>query len=288
MARQCGVEGFCYYHYWFGGRRLIERPFNEVLLSGEPDFPFCICWANQTWTGIWHGEPNRILMEQTYPGIDDDQAHFAFLLKAFTDHRYIKVEEKPLFIIYRPHELPEGFSDTWRAMAHKAGLKGLYLVGVHESPSWSPAAVGFDASITPRLPDRHKWKTAWISRRQPLRRLQRWYRIRNGYPAVYNFADEALAMVQPAPSGIENFPCLIPNWDNTPRSGRNGLVLHGSTPELFRQQVSKAMDLIRNRPVDKRLLFIKAWNEWAEGNHMEPDLRFGTGYLEALKGEILP
>src|SRR3990172_5855368 len=107
MARKYGVEAFCYYQYWFAGRQLLERPFNEVLASGEPDFPFCLCWANQTWTGIWHGTPNRILVEQTYPGMEDHRRHFEALLPAFCDKRYLKVDGKPLFAIYNPMELPD-------------------------------------------------------------------------------------------------------------------------------------------------------------------------------------
>jgi len=289
LARSYGVEAFCYYHYWFAGRRLIERPFNEVLTSGEPDFPFCICWANQTWTGIWHGRKDKILMEQTYPGEDDHRAHFDYLRKAFTDRRYVTVDDKPLFVIYRPMELPDPArtTDFWREMACRAGLKGIYFVGVNEDPLWKPTDFGFDASITPRLPNLHKWRSRWISIREPLKRLQRWHRIRTNAPAIYEYADECLAMIQENVPGIENFPCLIPNWDNTPRSGANGLVLHGSTPELFRLQVRKALEVTKGKSADKRLIFIKAWNEWAEGNHMEPDLKFGTGYLEVLRDEIM-
>ena len=287
LARRHGIEGFCYYHYWFGGKRLLQRPFQEVLDSGEPDFPFCICWANQSWTGIWHGMKDRILVEQTYPP-GDDEAHFRSLLKAFADRRYITVHGRPVFVIYRPLELPHPrrFTERWREMAQSAGLSGLYLIGINEGPTWVPEASGFDASITPRLPNPDKWKTRWISRRQPLQRLRRWYRVKNGFPAIYDYRDECLSMVQPAPPGVENFPCLIPNWDNTPRSGINGLVLHGSTPELFRKQVAKALELTKGKPTDKRILFIKAWNEWAEGNYMEPDLRFGRAYLEVLAEEL--
>ena len=107
MAKEYGIEAFCYYHYWFAGKRLIERPFSEVLESGKPDFPFCLCWANQTWTGVWHGAPNRILIEQTYPGDEDHRRHFDSLLPAFSDKRYVTVDEKPLFVIYHPAEIPK-------------------------------------------------------------------------------------------------------------------------------------------------------------------------------------
>src|SRR5437016_268415 len=130
LAREYGLEAFCYYHYWFAGKRIIERPFNEVLASGQPDFPFCVCWANQTWTGIWHGAPNRILIEQTYPGFDDHRAHFETLLPAFRDRRYLTVDGKPLFIVYSPGGLPDSLRilEFWRELALKAGLPGLFLV----------------------------------------------------------------------------------------------------------------------------------------------------------------
>ena len=116
MAKEYGIEGFCYYHYYFAGKRLLERPFDEVLNSGMPDFPFCLCWANQTWTGIWHGSPDRVLIEQTYPGPGDDERHFDYLCKAFHDQRYIKVDGKPMFLVYCPKELPEPEKTTefWR------------------------------------------------------------------------------------------------------------------------------------------------------------------------------
>src|SRR4030066_949188 len=124
MAKEYGIEAFCYYHYWFAGKSLLERPFAEVLESGKPDFPFCLCWANQTWTGIWHGAPNRILIEQTYPGMEDHRRHFEALLPAFCDKRYLKVAGKPLFAIYNPMELPATprVLELWRGLAANAGL----------------------------------------------------------------------------------------------------------------------------------------------------------------------
>lgn len=127
LARSAGIEGFCYYHYWFAGKRLLERPFNEVLESGKPDCPFCLCWANETWTGIWHGRLDRILAEQTYPGVEDDTRHFFYLPKAFRDPRYITIDGKPLFSVYNPRQLPEAKRTTnlWRKLAAESGLSAL-------------------------------------------------------------------------------------------------------------------------------------------------------------------
>ena len=283
MAKRYGFEGFCYYHYWFGGKPLLERPFAEVVASGEPDFGFCLCWANQTWTGIWHGAPNRILIEQTYPGEDDHRRHFESLLPAFLDRRHIRVDGKPVFVIFRPMEIPEvkRTMALWQEMAVASGLPGLHLVGV-EGPDWRPGEHGFDASITPRLPPRR----GWVSWRNPVKKLVQKYQQAKGWPTIHDY--ETILpdlLIRPAP-GVENYPCVIPNWDNTPRSGGNGLVLNGSTPERFRRHFREAVDLAGNLPEGRRFIFVKSWNEWAEGNHLEPDLRHGHGYLEVVAQEL--
>ena len=156
LAKEYGIEGFCYWHYWFGnGRRILERPFNEVLESGKPDFPFCLAWANETWTGIWHGLNNEILMEQTYPGQDDYIAHFNCLLKAFKDKRYMRVDDKPIFVVYRPNAIPDIklFVDTFQEQAVQNGLKGVYLIATNVHTDWNAQANGFDA-ITPSNHDK--------------------------------------------------------------------------------------------------------------------------------------
>ncbi|HEX7787590.1 MAG TPA: glycoside hydrolase family 99-like domain-containing protein, partial [Methylomirabilota bacterium] len=148
LARTHGVEAFCYWHYWFAGRRILERPFREVLRLREPDFPFCLAWANQTWTGIWHGLRDRTLIEQTYPGRQDYVAHFHAVLPALQDPRYVTVDGKPLFYVYAPREMPNAleFTDLWRDLAVKAGLKGLYLVG-EGSVVAGMQKHGFDAGV---------------------------------------------------------------------------------------------------------------------------------------------
>ena len=283
MAREHGIEAFCYYHYWFAGKRLIDKPFAEVLETGEPDFPFCLCWANQSWTGIWHGAPNKVLIEQTYPGYDDHRKHFDVLLRAFTDRRYVTVDGKPLFLIYNPRSIPEikKVTDLWREWAEQAGLKGLYLVGFSWSPFFVPQEFGFDGSVAEGMPSRK------VSRRRPIRWLMRELQAYMGKPAIYSYEKilpELLGGGKISSNGA--YPCVIPNWDNTPRSGKNGLVLHGSTPELFRIHFRKALQIIQNLPPEHKIIFVKSWNEWAEGNHLEPDLKFGSGYLRVIKEEI--
>jgi lipopolysaccharide biosynthesis protein len=288
MARKYGIEAFCYYHYWFGGKRVLERPFNEVLESGQPDFPFCLCWANQTWTGIWHGAPNRVLVEQTYPGMDDHQRHFEYLLSAFLDKRYLRVEGKPVFVVYNPDELPDSHSVTelWRDLAIKAGLPGLFLIAEHSSPEWDPKKAGFDAVVSVRLPPRRIVMEAWTTWKTPLRKIKYWYANRRNLPTIHEYKYVINHLLSERVTGIESYPCVIPNWDNTPRSGADGMVLHGSSPELFRTHLRKAFQSVAVLPIEKRFVFVKSWNEWAEGNYLEPDLLFGHGYLEVVREEL--
>ncbi len=288
LAREYGIEAFCYYHYWFAGRRILERPFNEVLQSGHPDFPFCLCWANQSWTGIWHGVPNRVLIEQTYPGMDDHRRHFDYLLGAFNDERYLRVEGKPLFMIFNPVGLPEPnrVTDLWRELAVRAGLPGLFLVAENKWPDWDPRETGFDAEAAVRLPPRSIDMANRMSWKDPLRKLK--YRVADlrRLPTIHQYEHVIEHLVTEPRPGIEAFPCVIPNWDNTPRSGTNGMVIQGSTPELFRKHLRKALRQVANAPKERRIVFIKSWNEWAEGNYLEPDSLHGHGYLKVIQDEL--
>jgi hypothetical protein len=284
MARRYGIEGFCYYHYWFAGRRILERPFNEVLASGTPDFPFCLCWANETWSGVWYGSPDRILIEQTYPGRSDHEAHFRALLPAFADQRYIRVEGKPIFLIWRPGQLPDAHAtlNLWRAMAAEAGLGGLHICGMTESLSWDPRATGFDAKVQGPVLARREW----VSPRQPVRWARNKLEIWRGLPAIHSYRAFVEKQKAVSMAGDASYPCLIHAWDNSPRSTVNGVVLHGATPELFRGVLDHAIGILNGRPPERRLLFLKAWNEWAEGNHLEPDLKFGSSFLQVI-GEAI-
>lgn len=279
MARNHGIEAFCYYHYWFAGKRLIERPFNEVLQSGEPEFPFCLCWANQTWSGIWHGAPDRVLIEQTYPGMDDHKAHFDELLKAFSDNRYVKVDDKPVFLIYRPTELPDikKVTDFWRELAIREGFPGLHLVGVSHYETWSPADYGLDAVVDQRLPGKNRHIPASF----PLLKLQTV--LGKKLPTIYDYKTIIPTLVRTEMPSFESYPCVIPNWDNTPRSGVNGIVFTGVTIELFQQQLDRALKRVEVLPENRKFIFLKAWNEWAEGNYVEPDVQYGTQFLEAIR-----
>ena len=289
MARAYGIEGFCYYHYWFAGRRILERPFNEVLASGAPDFPFCLCWANETWSGVWHGVPNRVLIEQTYPGEADHRAHFDTLLPAFRDPRHIRVDGKPVFVIYKPLKLRDAAETLrlWRTMAADAGLAGLHLVGYSTVAGEDLSPLGYDAVI--RAPDfkEIQWRHDW---RNPLARVRQKINHRLGVPHLHEFADLAASQMRPS-EGDDVYQSVVHAWDNSPRSGRNGVAYLNPDPELFRKVLGAAVAAVASRPLDHRLVFLKSWNEWAEGNHLEPDLRYGMGYLQVvadvLKGSAM-
>jgi hypothetical protein len=289
MAREYGVEGFCYWHYWFGnGKRLIERPFNEVLSSGEPDFPFCLAWANDTWKGFAHGLTNRnVLIEQLYPGIDDYTAHFYEVLCAFKDKRYIKVDGKPLFMIYKPlaNEEIKLFIKTWQRLANENGLSEIYFVGHSNNSNHDVDAimeVGVDAINTVRLNNyllNHRTFSQKI-----IKKLNKTF---TGIPNTFPYKIMSKYFIVDSIDSKNNvYPSVIPGWDHTPRSGKEGLVMTNSNPKYFKEHLRKALKVIENKDDEHKILFIKSWNEWAEGNYMEPDLKFGLKYLEVLKEQL--
>lgn len=287
LAQQYGIEGFCYWHYWFGnGKRILERPFNEVLSSGEPNFPFCLAWANESWTGIWHGMQDNVLMKQEYPGEQDFENHFYTVLPAFKDKRYIRIDDEPIFLVYRPHKLPNAISfiKQWQDLAKKEGLKGIFFIAVDENKNCEQ--YGFNgvvpnsptpilAKIKRRLIDRLILKVTLVDIKKLYRKIYQLPNLASYEEFVKNSPTEKLPLNQ--------YPVIIPGWDNTPRSGENGLVLTSASPELFEELTEKAVNQIIHKPKEHRLLFIKSWNEWAEGNTMEPTAKDGHGYLTAFK-----
>lgn len=283
LAASHGIEAFCYWHYWFGGKLLLERPLEEVLATAEPDFPICVGWANQSWSGIWHGAPERVLIEQTYPGREDDEAHFEYLLPAFRDPRYLHVRGSPLFLVFQPQLLPDALSFTrlWRDLANKAGLPGLHLVA-HARDDWPFLEFGFDAStfayhaILVKLDRRRRL-------RQALGRLSGWPE------SVYRFPDAVPHMHgprHPYPLTDGRYPTILTGWDNSPRSGSRSLILRGYEPEAFRVHVRNVLSRVAHKDPEDRIVFVKSWNEWAEGNYLEPDLRYGRAFLEVLRDEV--
>ena len=286
LAQSYGISGFCYYHYWFNGRRLLERPFAEVLRSGEPDFPFCLCWANENWSRIWNGSDRDVLVAQQY-SVEDDEAHMLALLPALADRRYIRLEGKPLLIVYRVAHMkePRRRFERWRETALREGLGELVLAQFESFAEGDAQALrdqGLDLSIE-FAPD---WRRLGPQRRYT--RSQRfWHRLGLGHMAYYQhrvseYADMVERMSRRSPPDYPFVRCVTPGFDNSPRRAAGGNILAGSSPAAFGKWFEQMLLWTdANNPSSRRLIFINAWNEWAEGNHLEPDLRHGLGYLEA-------
>ncbi|SHG69668.1 Glycosyltransferase WbsX [Chryseobacterium oranimense] len=286
MAKEFGIDGFCYWHYWFGnGKRLIERPFNEVVALGEPDFPFCLAWANETWKGFAHGLKNRnTLIEQLYPGVEDFKNHFYELLPAFKDKRYIKVDGKPLFMIYRPladASIPL-FIETWRKLAKENGLEDFHFIGQVIDSRIDLNDVlntGVDAVNTVRL-DSYQVNVRSVAEKAT-KHLKKFLA---DIPQLYDYSTVAKYFINTEIDSKENiYPTIITGWDHSPRSGKEALVLTDFTPEAFKEHVKSTLDVVKNKSSTNNLVFIKSWNEWAEGNYLEPDYVYGTQFLEKFK-----
>jgi hypothetical protein len=280
LARRYGIEGFCYWHYWFGnGKRLLQRPFDEVLESGKPDFPFCLGWANETWSGIWHGLSDRILAEQTYPGKDDFIDHYNLVRKAFTDKRYIKVDDKPLFVILNPLSIKElkQFISLWNDLAKKDGFEGVHFAGNSNSVRHEKDLLiesGLNGIICNRLSEACS-KDTLIARKI-------YNKLFEGLK-VHDYKNVMKNLVGEEERNKMFYPVAMPNWDHSPRAGKNSLIITNSTPELFEKHLSDICERIENKAHEHKIVFIKSWNEWAEGNYLEPDLVHGHKYLEAVR-----
>jgi hypothetical protein len=292
MARDAGIEGFCYWHYWFGeGRRILERVFDEVLASGKPNYPFCLAWANQSWSGVWHGMPKHILIEQKYPGPADFHAHFRAILPAFRDPRYMTVGGKPIFIVFSALDLPDTkeFTHLWNELALKAGLPGVYFIGMsnrHDDEILQP----FDMltefgpiSLVNKLPRDFRSRAVRSWRRRDFGPLvNRIVPASIRRPLRFEYRDLIEAKMR-APLREKYVTCVLPNFDNTPRSGQRGVVFDNATPELFEIYLKDAIDQVLHKPYQERIVFLQAWNEWAEGNYLEPDRETGWAYLDAIR-----
>jgi 2-polyprenyl-3-methyl-5-hydroxy-6-metoxy-1,4-benzoquinol methylase len=275
LARTHGISGFVYYHYWFHGKRLLERPFDEVLASGSPDFPFALCWANEEWTRNWDAQTGRVLMPQKFSD-EDDLAHIRWLLTAFADDRYIKIDGRPLMLIYRPARLPDSrrTAEIWRTEAQKAGFPDLYLCWVESwgQPPGGPEAVGLDATVgfMPSLGDQVFTPVEGV----------RGHRILDYESSAVNL------LLQPNPPW-KRFPSVMVGWDNTARRPYGATIFTGATPEAYGRWLEQAVRSVSHVREEENYLFIVAWNEWAEGNHLEPDQHFGRAFLETTRAVLL-
>ena len=286
LAIESGVTGFCYWHYWFGnGKQLLDFPIKEVLSSGKPEFPFCFGWANESWKAkVWNIEDtsgDKTLMEQLYPGFEDIEAHFFSILPALKDKRYIKIDGKPVFVIYKPLLLPNAseFIKIWNKLAKENNLSdGFFFIGhtVNIKEKAEIIKFGFDAVNIVRTGE-HRYNKDVIKKISY--KLFK-YKIL-GKPLILNYSFISKYFVQNAEKEEDLIPTIIPNWDHTPRSGKKGVVFHNSTPKLFKKHVYRVLEIVKNKK--RKVVFLKSWNEWGEGNFMEPDLKNGKQYIKALR-----
>ena len=312
MALEAGIEGFCYWHYWFGnGKMLLERPFEEVLKSGKPEFPFCLCWANhswttKTWTNTGGAPKQQMIAEQLYPGVDDYISHFNYCLPAFRDKRYITVDGKPLFGIFDPFLFPDmrRFIEVWRDLAAKNGLAGIYFYAI--TPSAWTMRYNEKGEIERCMPNVESSADAYNNildfgfdalnsngqrRAEMLYSNKIWDLTRKIVGKVFPFLPgqyfdyDRVVKNMFAPEDVwENiFPTVYSQWDRSPRQGKKDSIYINSTPDAFKHHLQDAVNIISNKAQERRIIFLKSWNEWAEGNYVEPDLRFGHGYLDAIK-----
>jgi Glycosyltransferase WbsX len=291
MAREYGVEAFCYWHYWFHGKRLIERPFQEVLQSGEPNFPFCLAWANETWSRRWLGEEKDVLQAQTYSP-EDDLNHARWLLPVFADPRCVKVNGRPLFLIYRPTDLPDPqrTTDLFRNESVRNGLPEPFLVGIN-AHCWNLdcRTIGFDQTLLfmPQLGNLPEFMVDEPS--ESKRQRNKKFGIESAKLKIYDYEEALISMLENRSKYKHPVvPSIFVGWDNTPRRSENGIIILNSKPAIFGKHLERLVQEVQVNPPDERMVFLNAWNEWAEGNHLEPDDLHGKGYLEEVRRVVYP
>lgn len=286
LARENGIYGFCYYHYWFNGKRLLNTPVDNLLKSAKPDFPFMICWANENWTRRWDGQENEILIDQKYSR-EDDIKHMEYLCQSvFNDKRYIKIKGKPVIALYRADFLPDikQTAETWRQVAVKAGFIDLYLLKVESGADrTNPEDIGFDAAV--------EFQPDWLNLPEGIKpsiteRILNKLSLRNSIylnNSIFNYADLVEAAISRKVPSYKWYRCITPSWDNSSRRKSGAHIFINSTPSIYGKWLNEALSSIKTFGEEENLLFINAWNEWAEGNHLEPCQRWGNQYLKITR-----
>jgi hypothetical protein len=296
LAKEYGIYGFCFYHYSFNNKRLLEEPMELLLANPDINLKYCISWANHNWEDGWRASAGmeKTLIGHDFDNEDDWVEHFNYLLPFFQDERYMKEENKPLLTIYIPNIIGKlnKMLDLWNRMAIEAGFSGIKFMYQsamsYHSKGWDRSRFDYGIEFHPGFVNAHQglWtklnlmkytsrikKLLGIKRRMALRPkgVQRF-----GYDETW---EKILALKPSAPNAI---PSAFVDWDNTPRKKENGSVYTEATPEKFRGYLTRLIRKAKNEyKIDK--IFVFAWNEWAEGGYLEPDEKFGYGYLEAIQ-----
>ncbi|MCK9412227.1 MAG: glycoside hydrolase family 99-like domain-containing protein [Prolixibacteraceae bacterium] len=301
MAKEYGIYGFAFYHYWFNGKRLLETPLDNMLKTGKPLFPFCYIWANENWTRKWDGEDNQVIIKQNYSFIDDRQ-HIIFLCEnVFSNKNYITIDGKHLFIVYKPYLFPDPLETTkiFRSVAAQYGIQ-LYLCHMvfGYRKEWQNPLEGFDAVIDFEpfgIRRNDIFQEIALSRQNNLKithkaliyLFKRIFKKEKIFSAQYNQLHyqhmvDNLKSLKDLPYKI--YPSIVPGWDNTARRKNDpALILKNSTPELFEKWLKNIKRDFMPYSKEENFIFINAWNEWAEGNHLEPCQKWGIEYLEKIK-----
>jgi GT2 family glycosyltransferase/glycosyltransferase involved in cell wall biosynthesis len=273
LAARYGIHGFCFYYYWFDGRRILERPIDRMLRSGKPDFPFCFCWANENWTRTWDGRDREILLEQRHSAAGDER-FLRDLLPALHDPRYIRIDGKPLLVVYRPALLDDAAAAAarWRSIAKGSGLEGLHLAAVQSFDRDDPCGYGFDSAI--QFPP--------LQIPAPDLAAQPGFAAHDGFCGhVHDYREAVRHAARVSRPRYPLFRGVMPRWDNTARRMERATSWAHATPERYGEWLRAAVEETqREHPNGRQMIFINAWNEWAEGAHLEPDTRHGYRYLE--------
>ncbi len=305
LARRYGIYGFCHYHYWFEGHQLLETPTELLLANPDIDIRFCLSWANETWSRRWDGLDHHILIQQTHtPDKEKWQKHFDYLVRAWRDPRAIRVDGRPVFVIYRPQRISriDDMLAYWREQARRAGLPGLYFVfqKQYELPNrnclrsfdaqfqFQP----FEAIYSPGF-DKHSIRHSpllRLARRMPDRVQNRLRSIRARLYKQLTFHDYDAVWKQMLQirddHGMVTFPGAFVDWDNTPRYKNRATIFRGASPERFRHWFAQLAASMPQRSLPEEFVFFNAWNEWSEGAYLEPDEQHGHAYLEAMQAVL--
>lgn len=286
LAKEYGIYGFCYYHYWFNGHLIMEKPVEAKLADPDEDFPFMLCWANENWHRNWAGGFNQSLIEQHYSK-EDDVEHFKYLLPYFKDPRYIRVDGKPVFCVYRPALFPN-FDESvakWQELAAKEGFQ-LYICKFEAGREWGKEY--FPKSADAAVEFQPINKEGWDRRYSMVSKITKKLLKKEIFASIYPYKEYVdFQIKKPKFTEYKRYPSVCPVWDNSSRRVSQAFsCFKGVTPELFEKWFSHVYNTFEPFSKEENFIFINAWNEWAEGCHLEPDLKYGRGFLEAIKNVI--